>query len=631
MPLFQRRQPVRILSPERAGDRNKLQASGYRVDATKRRKPEPPRTFWQQESFRYYDTLGEIKYAAQFYSRALAKLRLFAAEVDETGEIVETENTDAIAQLERIQDPGGGRSTLLATYGRLMFLTGETLLFVSKDEETEREQWEFLSTDELRRQGDTYLRYRRPAMPEEYAAPSDDDYEPVTDDEAVAYRIWRRHPQYSDLPDATMMAVLDICEEIMLLTRAVRGRARSRLAGAGILFLPDTLTTVPLDSNAPDEDPDEDPFLYDLTEHMTAPIADDGSASAVVPLIVRGPPDAIDKVNHLQIIDPMQLYPETGLRKELIERLAIGLDLPPEILLGLQDSNHWSAWQIDEQTWKAHLQPVAQYLVDDLTAAFYRPQLRDLGVEGWENFTIAYDAAEIINHPDRTKDAKDLHDRVVLSDEALREAAGFDDEDSPSEEEINRRIGILIHDGSLAVDGIPSVRSGGIEPKPGEIVSSNGTTGNGTSAEVVKGPAAGGSDVVQEESVQAAGRRAHLLGAADLTMRRAREKAGQRLLSLAKRDPEIRKRLTGTKPTQVAAKLGEKDAARIGAPTGAVLVEGAADLFVECMRECSVLDQESAAMLGRQIERHAAQTLFEEKPHPIPPAFARVVLEIQAS
>jgi hypothetical protein len=52
------------------------------------------------------------------------------------------------------------------------------------------------------------------------------------------------------------------------------------------------------------------------------------------------------------LLDPTQLYPETGLRREAVERLAIGLDMPPEVLLGLGDSNHWSAWQVDEQTWK---------------------------------------------------------------------------------------------------------------------------------------------------------------------------------------------------------------------------------------------------------------------------------------
>lgn len=599
----QERPGPRVVAPDQVKRGNALTAAGQRITESDRRKPEPPRTRWQAEAFRFYDSLGEIKYAAQFYSRALSKLRLFAAEIDEEGEIIETTDAQAIEQLERIQDPGGGRSALLSTYGRLMFLAGEALLFVTKDKDTQLEQWEFLSTDEIRRQGDTYTRYRRPSVHEEYRAPNSDDFEPVADDDAVAYRIWRRHPHYSDLADSTMQGVLDVCEEIMLLTRAVRGRARSRLAGAGILFLPDSLTQVPLDAEADDSDPDEDPFLVSLTEHMTAPIADGDSASSVVPLVIRGPAEDIDKVSHLQIIDPAVLYPESGMRMELIKRLAIGLDLPPEILLGLQDSNHWSAWQIDEQTWKAHLQPVAQYLVDDLTAAYYRPQLRELGVANYEKFTIGYDAAEIINHPDRTTDAMNAHDRLVISDEAYREAAGFDDSDAPDEEELERRK--------------PTPPQLDPEADPEDDAGESGTS-------KVKKDA-------PPDPVASSAAAAQMLGAADLAMRRGREKAGQRLYSLAKRNPEMRARLQGISPTLMAATLTMSGATILRAPGALELVAGASDLFVEALREGGLVDAETAISLGRQIERHAAATLFEAKPTPIPLSFASHILELQAA
>ena len=588
-----RKKGASVFAPSRS--RNRLTAAGQRITADQRRKPEAPRSKWQEEAFRYYDCLGEIKYAAQFYSRALSKLRLFAAELDDQGEVVETEDPVAIAALDRIQDPGGGRSALLSTYGRLMFLVGESYLFVSRDEETQEEQWEFLSTMELRREGDSYRRYKRPSMAQEYKAPSDDDFEPVADDEAVAYRVWRRHPMYSDLPDSTMQAVLDICDEILLLSRTVKGRARSRLAGAGILLIPDGLTMTPVDRNAADEDPDEDPFMAELTEHMTAPITDDSSAASVVPLILRGPAEEIAAVTHLQIVDPALLYPETGMRLELIKRLAIGLDLPPEILMGLQDSNHWSAWVIDEQTWKAHLQPVAQYLVDDLTAAYFRPALKQEKVVDFERFTIGYDAAEIINHPDRTTDAMNAHDRMVISDEAYREAAGFNDEDAPDEAELERR-----------------------KPAPSPFLDPSAPGEAGGSPDVKKQP--------PPDAEAASARSSQMLGAADLALRRAREKAGQRLLSLAKKDRELHAALVegAYRPSQVAAALGIKAAAHLEAPEPLKLVDGAADLFVECLREQGI-EGELAETLGRHIERHAAATLYEERPAPIPAAFARLI------
>src|SRR5262249_26861789 len=152
-------------------------------------------------------------------------------------------------------------------------------------------------------------------------------------------------------------------------------RARSRLAGTGILAISEDFSHAPLEAQ-PDEDIDIDPFLADLRDAMLAPISNEGAASQIVPIVVRGPTDAINNgLKHLQIVDPTQLYPETGLRYECIKRIALGLDMPPEILLGLTDANHWTGWIIDDQTWKAHGQPAANQLVGDLTTSYFLPQL----------------------------------------------------------------------------------------------------------------------------------------------------------------------------------------------------------------------------------------------------------------
>ncbi len=638
--LLPRRHPVALqtyASPERVNGKNKLRglvAAGQKIgrsdrDGTLRRLIQP----WQYRSFGYYDTLGEIKYAAQFYSRSLSKLRLYAAEEDDSGELEESKDPTAIEMLNRIRDPGGGRSQLLSQYGRLMFLTGETYLLVSRDLDTDEEQWEFLSTDELRIDGSgTYTRQMAPNVGvQSFTAPPDDGYEPLADDEAVAYRIWRRHPRFSALADSTMHGVLDICEELLLLTQVIRARARSRIAGAGLLLVPNNVGPPPPEVS-PDEDPLEDPFIADLVEAMTAPISDEGSASSVVPMLVRGEQEALDAVRHLQIVDPTQLYPETGLRMELIRRLGIGLDLPPEILLGLQDSNHWSAWQVDEQTWKAHLQPVAQYLVDDLSSAYFRPSLRDAGVNDWQRFTIAYDPAEVINHPDRTTDAKDLHDRVVIGDEALREAAGFDDDDAPSEEEVARRVGILTRDATLAMTG--EVKPPTPPPEPaGTNPDDTADEGDSGAPEVEPGaPVTRQSNTNGREAVTSSLEVAKILGAADLSLRRAREKAGARLLSLARRDPELTKRLRSVRTSQVAYELGSEVCERkLHAPEPRELVAGASELLGEALKAWGIEDESVANFVGEMVERHAARTLYDECPAALPPAFVNHLAELTTS
>lgn len=626
-PLFRRRRPA-----SGAYNPNSITASGQRLtretadDARRLLQP------WQARSFAYYDVVPEIKYAAQFYSRALSQLRLFAAQRDEGDEIKELEdpNDPAVMALERIQDPGGGRANLLANYGRLVFLIGEALLFVSRDEENDGvEQWEMLSPDELRTTSSGYQRFKAPSLqPELFQPASDEDFEPVGDDEAVAYRLWRRHPRYSMLADSTMQGVLDVAEELVLLTKSVRARSRSRLAAAGILLVNGKISPPGIDSQAADEDPEEDPFLSVLTEAMMAGIADEGAASAVVPLVVRVDMDHLEEAMKLiQIVDPTQLYPETGLRLEAIRRLGIGLDMPPEILLGMGDVNHWGTWGIDEHAWKAHLQPVAQQLVDDLTSAYFQPALREQGVENWQDFVISYDAAKVINHPDRSKDAKDLYDRRAVGKAALRDAGGFDEDDAPTQEELNEMLGVDIRDASLAVYGIPTIRgTGGLEPEAGEIEQETGTVDAGTASdEAKKGPPPNPDD----EATPANGRAvvasllaARVLGASEIALARTRELAGSRLRTFVrdKKEKELYARLSTVRTRDVPSVIGRERALELGAPGERELVAGAEQLLGDALVIWGI-PEATSNRLASLLAEHAARHLYEENPPPLPLAY----------
>lgn len=597
---------------------------------------------WQVRAMGYYDIVGPLKYAAQFYSRALAQLELFAGEIDEkTGEVVRTKNPVVIDALARIKDPGGtGRTGLLANYGRLIFLVGEAYLLVTINPRTKLEQWEMLSTDEVRLLDGLYTRFKAPQLPANqfYPAP-DDQFEPLDAKSAVAYRIWKRHPRWSQLADSSVMACLDILEEYVLLTQAVRARARSRLAGSGVLFIDDRITTTPAEA-APDEDPQEDPFLADLTEAMTKPIINEGTAGAVVPLVARvRVPEGMklsDLVYHLQIIDPTQVYPETGLRDECIRRLAVSLDMPPEVLLGLGDVNHWSAWNIDEITWKYHLQPVADSLVQDLTDAYLSPYLMEQSVADWEKYVIAYDASAVINHPDRTKDAKDAHDRGVIGDEALRGVLDFGDNDAPTEEERNRWLGIKLRDPSLAVYGVPSLRQNSeLEPDSDTLISpgpDGGTTGDGgdSAADVEKTPPVPKDDPAGvDNAVVASALKAQTVmvqGAAQLALLRARESAGSRLRTLARRDDETLALIEGVAARDVAATLGRTRVRNLpNVPSEMALVGGARTLILDALRVFGITDDGVQTSIADTIEKHAARTLYDLKPQLMPDSFPQFV------
>lgn len=578
---------------------------------------------WQALAFRYYDQVPEINYGAQFYSRYLPSVELFAGYRNDDGEVERTDNEVAIEQLERVQDPGGGRTRLLAAWGKLRFLVGEAQILVSIDSETQQEQWEALSTLELRRMGSTYMRFRAPnLMPENYQEVSDDDYEPVEDDQAVVYRLWNPHPVWSKLADCSMRAALEVCEELVSLTSAIRAQTLNRMIQAGILLVNDRYLPPDLKPTA-DDDPLADPVLRPLIEAIQAAIKDPGSAAALAPILLRVEADNLEQVmKHIRTASLDQLYPEAGLRYEATKRLALGLDMPPEALLGISETNHWNAWQVDDLTWKAHLQPVMDQFVGDLGSAFYRPTLREEGLEDWDRYCIGYDPAAAIINPDRGKDAKDLFDAGELSGEAYRGSKGYGEDDAPSDEERNRYVGIRIRDGSLAVFGIPTVGRGALEPEEGEI--EEGDTSPESSGEVEKAPPEPTDAERRMAALEVEARLARILGACDVALHRARELAGNKLRSRAKRDPEAAKLIDGVPATEVAATLGRERAAALGAGTERELVTGGRELLAQTL-ERQGLDRKLAEPLADRIEQHVARHLWDEVAPPLPQSFGNYV------
>lgn len=642
MGVFRRRRPALVGSRPR--NPRSLTASGERVNAKRAEQDARVNSSWQRRAFMYYDALGEIKYAAAFYAR-LARLELWVGQwqvVDGERELVPSEDPQALAALDRIRDPGGSgsRAGLLASYGRIKFLAGEGYLFFTKGAD-DMERWEFLSTSEIRpnplgTQGDrvTYQRVKAPSLsPEEYRDPGDDEWEDVKVREAIGYRFWRRHPQYSEWPDSPMRGVLDVCEELLIADAAVRARSRSRLAGNGILWIDDRISSTPIpteeDGPTPDEDVSNDPWLDDLTATMIDPIADEGDASRLVPLITRVTVPLelglklSDLMFHQTLTDPSEVDAERGKRIEAIQRLAIGLEMPAEVLTGMSQANHWTAWELSDDAWE-HLEPFAQEWCDDLTAGYLLPTLRSAGVEGWQDFAVGYDAQRLRQEPEKAKNAKDVHDRGALSDSALRDANGFTEGDAPSDEERRVWLSRVSKDPGFALGEEPApdrapeapLVEGGV---PGGVPPDQGTeTGpaGGSRSEVEKGP----PEVTASVLVAA-----HVLGACEVGMQRARLLANNRVRSRAKRDPDVLALLTAAaRGAHAPFILGVEATRKIG--TERELVSGLADVLAGPL--ASLVTPAQASMIIAAVEEHAALTLYEQRLAPLPPQLRNYITGI---
>lgn len=574
---------------------------------------------WQERAFAYYDLIGELHQAAQFYAKPLSRLELGVAYRDpESGDLEEITEGPAVDLLEAVQDPGGGRSVMLGTYGQLMFIAGESYMLNTVEDGVQR--WEIVSTNELRFDAgtQTYTRRRLPGkVGEELKAAPEEDYEPV-DEEAIVYRLWKRHPNYSGWADSPMRAVLDVAEELVMLTLAVRARARSRLAQSGILYVPNELTPQAVQVIG-DEDPEADPFLDDMTTHFVTPIEDEGTAAAVVPFILRGPAklgdvNAKDALFMLQTHQLEETYPEAALRKEAIERLAVALDMPPESLLGMSEANHWTAWQVDDDKWQTHLAPIAQQFCDDLTSIYLRPAALEEGIDRAEQIVVTYDASAILTNPDRGKDAAVLYDKRAIGKAALRDSMGFSDDDAPTDDELDEMLAVALRDASL----LPGFEA----PPPDPVIVAPEPTEDDVPPPA-DGPPEEGDSPVRNGGGPPGEATVRVQAAAEMALARCRELAGSRIRSKYRTRPEMRD-ADGVPNAEVAATLGPVVLEQMGGDPLA-LVEGGAATFQTVLIHWGHGDREANA-LGVMLEQFAARTLFEEKPPSAPAGFSGYLL-----
>ena len=163
-----------------------------------------------------------------------------------------------------------------------------------------------------------------------------------------------------------------MAEELWYVGAAGRAQSKSRM-GAGILFLAQELK---ISQDASNPNPN-DSIADDLGQAMIVPIQDPEGASAVVPIIIEGPRDMIGQGVGWDYLDVAREWTDLGPREErLIRRLAAGIDLPAELILGMGDMNHWGAWLADESSIKSHVDPTVQLFLDGLNRAYLWPYPR---------------------------------------------------------------------------------------------------------------------------------------------------------------------------------------------------------------------------------------------------------------
>ena len=418
---------------------------------------------WQAEAWEYYDAIGEIKYAFNLVASVVSRIRLYPAVVSNPAESPSPiRNVEAFDQrivaaaeraLARLDSAYGGQAGLLRDAALNIQVTGECYLsqIPMRPSDGTPESWDIRSVDEISvdSRGNIVIAPRRELKT---AGGGSQKGVYLLPKGAFIGRIWKAHPRFSEEADSSMRGILDLCSELLLLNRTFRATARSRL-NAGALYLPDGLSVAANpDPDFPYTDADgiydaptpeelEDEFEDQLMDAMTTPIKDEDSASAVVPLIIRGPAELGDKIKQFKF--ERSFDPALAQRADrVLERILQGLDVPKDIVTGLANVKYSNALQIDEALYKAHIEPLMLLIADALTVVYLRPYLLANGFTEPEvdRIVVWYDPSQVATRNDRAADADMGFDKMAVSYETWRRAHGFSEAEAPSPTEVALRL-----------------------------------------------------------------------------------------------------------------------------------------------------------------------------------------------
>lgn len=430
---------VLSVPPKRRVNAILASAQNFTVDPEKRTTSRWKNQGWHKVLWNYFDTVPEFHYAATWVGNMLSQARLYPMD-DEGNEITEGV---AFETMEEFFGGAEGQREFLRNAGIHLTVTGDQMTIgapVAND--PEGTDWLVAPACETRKDTDHTWKV------------NDETFGP----DPLVMRMWRPHPkdrQYSDCP---ARACLPILAELDGLTKRVAAQIDSRLASAGILALPNEITfssTQAQDSEGKTTSTtDGTAFVREFIHTLAKGIEDPESAAALVPIVLQMPGEFIDKIKLVTIASNLDKEAKE-LRDESIRRLALGMDMPPEVLEGTADMNHWSSWQVEEAAIKTHSEPLLAIIASAVLTGYLRPALAGLSGVDPEKVHVGVDDTKLRLRPNRSKEAVELYDRGLLKAEVVLKENGFDAKtDLMGPDEFRRFLTIAIAKGSATPDQV---------------------------------------------------------------------------------------------------------------------------------------------------------------------------------
>jgi hypothetical protein len=386
---------------------------------------------WQTDAWYFFDAVGELRSPVTFIANACSQATPFAAEIDQDTQLVTGPTEDERVQRVAAMILGGAsqRAQLLQTIAVCWQIPGELFVVVRPTPDRQGvvmpDTWLVLSGQKVTVKGGSWT-YIDPMTMLPVSLGARDRL----------FRVWSPHPNDQAKADTAVRPALPILREIEKASMNIAAKLDSRLASNGIWLYPQEA-----DFPAADGVPKATAIARYIMEAMEASLSNPGTAGAQAPILIEMPSEFIDVASKSHIDFTTALDGEVvELRNNALNRLAVTLDMPKDVAAGTQsEANHWSAWQVEESTYKIYIEPLLQRIADALTEHWFRPALRAMGITDVERYVIDWDTAAIVKRPDATEDQNWLWDNDLISDDARRIASGIPDDAIPSDDELEVR------------------------------------------------------------------------------------------------------------------------------------------------------------------------------------------------
>jgi hypothetical protein len=541
---------------------NGMTAAAKILQATVQDAPKPEA--WAEDAWHFRDTTGEVRYAEMWLGNNMGRARLFAARRDSPAAEPEPlpDTHPASAYVAQLAGGIGGQSALLRAFATYLMTPGAGYLIgYAPDQRWGGATFQVRDADEIRLSPNIRTEDGRYTYDVQTGDQTNDWMN--LGPNGLVVKVWRPDPQRHWRPDSPVRGALPILRELSLLTQAIESMATSRLAGAGLLPLPNDL----------DFPGGFEAFIEELLKTFVAPIKNRASAAAFAPFPFKVKPDHLGKIGPVHFFSPFDEH-ALELRNELIQRLGTAMDMPVRSLTGEQE-NHWGKQATAEEGTKIHVVPNLELVCDGLTKGYLTPamlgearlrQAMDLpedpgmlmrategqemvGADG-EQILVWYDISDLTAKPDKSMDAKDAWDRIEISGDAYRQETGLSEWDPPSGDERNQRIWLKVLDNNpdpeltrAALVNLGVVEEG--ELPPATVATPSGGPAPQPAEEEPPAPLApvpatepSAPAPSREDRPEAAGVDLALVAAADAMVYRVLEKAGNRLRqAMARRSP----------------------------------------------------------------------------------------------